>query len=176
MVSPPQPSLQAGILQFHFIKSALTVNPCTVRGSVETYCHTHTKTCCRIKHSCSACSPLCCTEQPGAGVAPWWRPPLPDLWRPDADPQHLWRTPAHTHAPTRRQPAAPAPQPRLPSLSGTQHFTGTQALACGPGKGLCTTPTDSQHWRRRLSFTEAENLFTNFTRKPIFKKWYITSR
>ncbi|XP_072227347.1 guanine nucleotide exchange factor subunit RIC1 isoform X2 [Leuresthes tenuis] len=29
MVSPPQPSLQAGILQFHFIKSALTVNPCT---------------------------------------------------------------------------------------------------------------------------------------------------
>ena len=31
MVSPPQPPLQAGILQFHFIKSALTVNPCTVR-------------------------------------------------------------------------------------------------------------------------------------------------
>ncbi|XP_012724631.2 guanine nucleotide exchange factor subunit RIC1 [Fundulus heteroclitus] len=29
MVSPPHPSLQAGILQFHFIKSALTVNPCT---------------------------------------------------------------------------------------------------------------------------------------------------
>ncbi|KAM4528013.1 guanine nucleotide exchange factor subunit RIC1 isoform 2-T2 [Odontesthes bonariensis] len=29
MGSPPQPSLQAGILQFHFIKSALTVNPCT---------------------------------------------------------------------------------------------------------------------------------------------------
>ncbi|XP_060917525.1 guanine nucleotide exchange factor subunit RIC1 [Labrus mixtus] len=29
MDSPPQPSLQAGILQFHFIKSALTVNPCT---------------------------------------------------------------------------------------------------------------------------------------------------
>ncbi|XP_054612650.1 guanine nucleotide exchange factor subunit RIC1 isoform X3 [Dunckerocampus dactyliophorus] len=28
-VSPPQFSLQAGILQFHFIKSALTVNPCT---------------------------------------------------------------------------------------------------------------------------------------------------
>ncbi|XP_042364996.1 guanine nucleotide exchange factor subunit RIC1 isoform X1 [Plectropomus leopardus] len=29
MVPPPHPSLQAGILQFHFIKSALTVNPCT---------------------------------------------------------------------------------------------------------------------------------------------------
>ncbi|KAM9735806.1 LOW QUALITY PROTEIN: guanine nucleotide exchange factor subunit RIC1 [Menidia menidia] len=29
MVSPPPPPLQAGILQFHFIKSALTVNPCT---------------------------------------------------------------------------------------------------------------------------------------------------
>ncbi|XP_039635868.1 guanine nucleotide exchange factor subunit RIC1 isoform X2 [Perca fluviatilis] len=29
MVTPPHPSLQAGILQFHFIKSALTVNPCT---------------------------------------------------------------------------------------------------------------------------------------------------
>ncbi|XP_067431192.1 guanine nucleotide exchange factor subunit RIC1 isoform X1 [Thunnus thynnus] len=29
MVPPPQSSLQAGILQFHFIKSALTVNPCT---------------------------------------------------------------------------------------------------------------------------------------------------
>uniref|UniRef100_A0A3B4XBR6 Protein RIC1 homolog n=1 Tax=Seriola lalandi dorsalis TaxID=1841481 RepID=A0A3B4XBR6_SERLL len=29
MVEPPQSSLQAGILQFHFIKSALTVNPCT---------------------------------------------------------------------------------------------------------------------------------------------------
>ncbi|XP_007568814.1 guanine nucleotide exchange factor subunit RIC1 isoform X2 [Poecilia formosa] len=29
MISPPHPSLQAGILQFHFIKSALTVNPCT---------------------------------------------------------------------------------------------------------------------------------------------------
>ncbi|XP_062268307.1 guanine nucleotide exchange factor subunit RIC1 [Platichthys flesus] len=28
-VEPPQSSLQAGILQFHFIKSALTVNPCT---------------------------------------------------------------------------------------------------------------------------------------------------
>ncbi|XP_038137942.1 guanine nucleotide exchange factor subunit RIC1 isoform X1 [Cyprinodon tularosa] len=28
-VSPPHPCLQAGILQFHFIKSALTVNPCT---------------------------------------------------------------------------------------------------------------------------------------------------
>ncbi|XP_056289350.1 guanine nucleotide exchange factor subunit RIC1 isoform X1 [Pseudoliparis swirei] len=27
--TPPQPSLQAGILQFQFIKSALTVNPCT---------------------------------------------------------------------------------------------------------------------------------------------------
>lgn len=31
MVTPPHSSLQAGILQFHFIKSALTVNPCTVR-------------------------------------------------------------------------------------------------------------------------------------------------
>ncbi|XP_022071161.1 guanine nucleotide exchange factor subunit RIC1 isoform X2 [Acanthochromis polyacanthus] len=29
MVEPPPSSLQAGILQFHFIKSALTVNPCT---------------------------------------------------------------------------------------------------------------------------------------------------
>nr|XP_046230792.1 guanine nucleotide exchange factor subunit RIC1 [Scatophagus argus] len=29
MVAPPHTSLQAGILQFHFIKSALTVNPCT---------------------------------------------------------------------------------------------------------------------------------------------------
>ncbi|XP_076020139.1 guanine nucleotide exchange factor subunit RIC1 isoform X2 [Genypterus blacodes] len=29
MVEPPPPSLQAGILQFQFIKSALTVNPCT---------------------------------------------------------------------------------------------------------------------------------------------------
>ncbi|XP_051267712.1 guanine nucleotide exchange factor subunit RIC1 isoform X1 [Dicentrarchus labrax] len=29
MVTPPHSSLQAGILQFHFIKSALTVNPCT---------------------------------------------------------------------------------------------------------------------------------------------------
>ncbi|XP_075900914.1 guanine nucleotide exchange factor subunit RIC1 [Nelusetta ayraudi] len=29
MGAEPQPSLQAGILQFHFIKSALTVNPCT---------------------------------------------------------------------------------------------------------------------------------------------------
>ncbi|KAG7224055.1 hypothetical protein INR49_015312 [Caranx melampygus] len=29
MVEPPHSSLQAGILQFHFIKSALTVNPCT---------------------------------------------------------------------------------------------------------------------------------------------------
>ncbi|XP_029301292.1 LOW QUALITY PROTEIN: guanine nucleotide exchange factor subunit RIC1 [Cottoperca gobio] len=29
MVTPPHPSPQAGILQFHFIKSALTVNPCT---------------------------------------------------------------------------------------------------------------------------------------------------
>ncbi|KAK9532413.1 hypothetical protein VZT92_009795 [Zoarces viviparus] len=29
MATPPHPSLQAGILQFHFIKSALTVNPCT---------------------------------------------------------------------------------------------------------------------------------------------------
>ncbi|TNN81195.1 RAB6A-GEF complex partner protein 1 [Liparis tanakae] len=29
MATPPQPSLQAGILQFQFIKSALTVNPCT---------------------------------------------------------------------------------------------------------------------------------------------------
>uniref|UniRef100_A0A671YJ31 Protein RIC1 homolog n=1 Tax=Sparus aurata TaxID=8175 RepID=A0A671YJ31_SPAAU len=29
MVPPPHSSLQAGILQFHFIKSALTVNPCT---------------------------------------------------------------------------------------------------------------------------------------------------
>ncbi|CAM9123998.1 unnamed protein product, partial [Lampetra planeri] len=29
VVPPPQSSLQAGILQFHFIKSALTVNPCT---------------------------------------------------------------------------------------------------------------------------------------------------
>ncbi|KAE8285048.1 RAB6A-GEF complex partner protein 1 [Larimichthys crocea] len=29
MVTPPPSSLQAGILQFHFIKSALTVNPCT---------------------------------------------------------------------------------------------------------------------------------------------------
>lgn len=32
MVAPSQPFLQSGILQFHFIKSALTVNPCTVRG------------------------------------------------------------------------------------------------------------------------------------------------
>ncbi|XP_029921999.1 LOW QUALITY PROTEIN: guanine nucleotide exchange factor subunit RIC1 [Myripristis murdjan] len=29
METPPRSSLQAGILQFHFIKSALTVNPCT---------------------------------------------------------------------------------------------------------------------------------------------------
>ncbi|CAJ1070218.1 guanine nucleotide exchange factor subunit RIC1 [Xyrichtys novacula] len=29
MITPPPSSLQAGILQFHFIKSALTVNPCT---------------------------------------------------------------------------------------------------------------------------------------------------
>ncbi|XP_033979119.1 RAB6A-GEF complex partner protein 1 isoform X2 [Trematomus bernacchii] len=29
METPPHPTLQAGILQFHFIKSALTVNPCT---------------------------------------------------------------------------------------------------------------------------------------------------
>ncbi|XP_034047532.1 RAB6A-GEF complex partner protein 1 isoform X2 [Thalassophryne amazonica] len=29
MAAPPNNSLQAGILQFHFIKSALTVNPCT---------------------------------------------------------------------------------------------------------------------------------------------------
>uniref|UniRef100_A0A7N6AWC8 Protein RIC1 homolog n=1 Tax=Anabas testudineus TaxID=64144 RepID=A0A7N6AWC8_ANATE len=29
MVDPPHPTLQAGILQFQFIKSALTVNPCT---------------------------------------------------------------------------------------------------------------------------------------------------
>ncbi|XP_040914782.1 guanine nucleotide exchange factor subunit RIC1 isoform X2 [Toxotes jaculatrix] len=29
MVEPPHSSMQAGILQFHFIKSALTVNPCT---------------------------------------------------------------------------------------------------------------------------------------------------
>uniref|UniRef100_A0A665VYQ4 Protein RIC1 homolog n=1 Tax=Echeneis naucrates TaxID=173247 RepID=A0A665VYQ4_ECHNA len=29
MVEPPHSCLQAGILQFHFIKSALTVNPCT---------------------------------------------------------------------------------------------------------------------------------------------------
>ncbi|CAN9504515.1 unnamed protein product [Ophioblennius macclurei] len=29
MAPPPRSSLQAGILQFHFIKSALTVNPCT---------------------------------------------------------------------------------------------------------------------------------------------------
>ncbi|KAM6986702.1 guanine nucleotide exchange factor subunit RIC1 isoform 2-T2 [Aplochiton taeniatus] len=29
MVTPPPASLHAGILQFHFIKSALTVNPCT---------------------------------------------------------------------------------------------------------------------------------------------------
>nr|XP_020445388.1 RAB6A-GEF complex partner protein 1-like [Monopterus albus] len=29
MVESPHSSLQAGILQFHFIKSALTVNPCT---------------------------------------------------------------------------------------------------------------------------------------------------
>ncbi|KAM6976382.1 guanine nucleotide exchange factor subunit RIC1 [Tautogolabrus adspersus] len=64
MDSPPQPSLQAGILQFHFIKSALTVNPCTsnqeqvllhgedrlyltcgdptqVNGTSDTHSHTH---------------------------------------------------------------------------------------------------------------------------------------
>lgn len=32
MVTPSQFFLQSGILQFQFIKSALTVNPCTVRG------------------------------------------------------------------------------------------------------------------------------------------------
>lgn len=37
MVPPPQSSLQAGILQFHFIKSALTVNPCTVRREMGTH-------------------------------------------------------------------------------------------------------------------------------------------
>lgn len=47
MVTPPPSSLQAGILQFHFIKSALTVNPCTVRGNtssvfVNTHIQTHT--------------------------------------------------------------------------------------------------------------------------------------
>ncbi len=46
MVTPPLSSMQAGILQFHFIKSALTVNPCTVRGNLLSvfceYTHTHT--------------------------------------------------------------------------------------------------------------------------------------
>lgn len=32
MVTPSPTFLQSGILQFQFIKSALTVNPCTVRG------------------------------------------------------------------------------------------------------------------------------------------------
>lgn len=32
MVAPSPSFMQFGILQFHFIKSALTVNPCTVRG------------------------------------------------------------------------------------------------------------------------------------------------
>lgn len=36
MVEPPPSSLQAGILQFQFIKSALTVNPCTVREMINT--------------------------------------------------------------------------------------------------------------------------------------------
>lgn len=48
MVEPPHSSLQAGILQFHFIKSALTVNPCTVRGVMDTYdwfcVYTHSQT------------------------------------------------------------------------------------------------------------------------------------
>lgn len=44
MEAPPHSSLQAGILQFHFIKSALTVNPCTVRRVMETYHCAHTKT------------------------------------------------------------------------------------------------------------------------------------
>lgn len=39
MGAEPQPSLQAGILQFHFIKSALTVNPCTVRTHAHTHAH-----------------------------------------------------------------------------------------------------------------------------------------
>lgn len=45
MVPPPQSFLQSGILQFQFIKSALTVNPCTVRS--DQFCvYTHT-----LKHT-----------------------------------------------------------------------------------------------------------------------------
>lgn len=38
MVAPSQSFLQSGILQFQFIKSALTVNPCTVRGYNIKFC------------------------------------------------------------------------------------------------------------------------------------------
>lgn len=133
MTSPPHPSLQAGILQFHFIKSALTVNPCTVRRTIPSV-----RT--RRRSAVKRCSSF--TEQPGAGVTPRWGPPLPDLWRSHADPQHLWHTPARARALKRRQLAAS--QPRLPPLSGTQHFTGTQALASGPGRCVHTTPSGEE--------------------------------
>lgn len=77
---------------------------------------------------------LLLAEQSGAGVTPWWRPSLPDLWWPHAGPQQLWHTPTHKSTPTRWKPTAPPTQRGLLSLSGTQHFTGTQALARGPGK------------------------------------------
>lgn len=41
IVTPPHSSLQAGILQFHFIKSALTVNPCTVRENISSVLWIH---------------------------------------------------------------------------------------------------------------------------------------
>ncbi|CDQ90411.1 unnamed protein product [Oncorhynchus mykiss] len=41
--APPQ-TQQAGILQFNFIKSALTVNPCTVMLWTWHYMHAHTHT------------------------------------------------------------------------------------------------------------------------------------
>lgn len=57
MVEPPHSSLQAGILQFQFIKSALTVNPCTVRGVMDTYgwfcVYTHSQTL-NIRAVCSS--------------------------------------------------------------------------------------------------------------------------
>ena len=45
MSAAPPPSQQAGILQFPFIKSALTVNPCTVSPPhTQTHTHTHVHT------------------------------------------------------------------------------------------------------------------------------------
>ena len=42
---PPRSTPRVGILQFHFIKSALTVNPCTVRDRpVFHFPHRHTQT------------------------------------------------------------------------------------------------------------------------------------